>query len=107
MCKALILKTLNHVYMNHSMINKCLFPLSLCMMLVNADAFAQTSGINSIEWKKIATLPATDGSPSIGFAGAINAVYSESLIVAGGANFPDKMPWDGGKKHYSDEIKVL
>ena len=93
--------------MKHNMINKCLFPLSLCIMLVNTEAFSQKTGINSIEWKKIATLTEADGRPSIGFAGAINAVYSESLIVAGGANFPDKMPWDGGKKHYSDELEVL
>ena len=93
--------------MKSSMINKCLFPLSLCIMLVNTNALSQNTAINSIEWEKIATLPGAVGSPSIGFAGAINAVHGESMIVAGGANFPDKMPWDGGKKHYSDEIRVL
>jgi len=93
--------------MKHNLINKCLFPLSLCIMLANTDAFSQKTGIKSIEWKKVATLPDADGNPSIGFAGAINAVYSGSMIVGGGANFPDKMPWDGGKKHYSDEINVL
>lgn len=37
------------------------------------------------------------------FAGVSNGV----LIVAGGANFPDKMPWDGGKKVWHDSIHVL
>src|SRR5688500_14107370 len=88
-CKVLISKTLNlGQHMNHSMINKYLFPLSLCIMLINTGALSQTKGVESIEWKKIATLPDVDGKPSLGFAGAINAVYSESLIVAGGANFP-------------------
>ena len=93
--------------MKRTMISKCLLPLSLCIMLVNTNAFSQKTGIDSIEWKKIATLPDADETPSIGFAGAINAVHSESLIVAGGANFPDKMPWEGGKKQYSDEIHIL
>ena len=89
------------------LLSKYFFPLSLCIMFVNTDVFSQKTGIDSVEWKKIATLPNPDGSPSIGFAGAINAVYNESLIVGGGANFPDKMPWEGGTKQYSDEIHIL
>ena len=30
-----------------------------------------------------------------------------ALIVAGGANFPEGYPWDGGKKIYHDRIFVL
>ncbi len=48
-----------------------------------------------------------DGSVSLGFAGPINGINNDVLIVAGGANFQDKMPWEGGKKHYSNEIHVL
>ena len=29
------------------------------------------------------------------------------LIVAGGANFPDKMPWEGGRKVWHDTVFVL
>lgn len=42
-----------------------------------------------------------------GMAGAIAGTHGGVLIAAGGANFPDKMPWDGGKKIYYDEIFVL
>jgi N-acetylneuraminic acid mutarotase len=28
----------------------------------------------------------------------------DKLIVAGGANFPDKKPWEGGKKRWYDEV---
>jgi N-acetylneuraminate epimerase len=28
-------------------------------------------------------------------------------LVAGGANFPNGLPWEGGKKYYSNEIHVL
>lgn len=76
-------------------------------MFVNTDVLSQKAGIDCVEWKKIATLPGRDRGQSIGVAGAVNAVYNNSLIVAGGANFPDKMPWEGGKKHFSDELHVL
>jgi len=37
-----------------------------------------------------------------GMAGIIAGAHGGVLIAAGGANFPDKMPWDGGKKIYYD-----
>ena len=42
-----------------------------------------------------------------GVAGVIAGVHNGVLIAAGGANFPDKMPWEGGVKVYYDEIFVL
>ncbi|SDM80382.1 cyclically-permuted mutarotase family protein [Daejeonella rubra] len=87
--------------------NKFLFSLSLFIMIINTEAFSQEKAIATIQWEKIATLENADGSRSIGLAGAINAVYDHALLIAGGANFPDKMPWEGGKKHYSDEINIL
>jgi cyclically-permuted mutarotase family protein len=87
--------------------NKFLSSLSLFIMIVNTEAFSQGKAITTIQWDKIATLENSDGSRSIGVAGAINAVYDQALIIAGGANFPDKMPWEGGKKQYSDEIHIL
>jgi len=87
--------------------NKFLSSLSLFIMIINTEAFSQEKAIATIQWEKIATLENSDGSRSIGLAGAINAVNDHALIVAGGANFPDKMPWEGGKKHYSDEIHIL
>jgi N-acetylneuraminate epimerase len=55
-----------------------------------------------LEWKKLAPLPS-----SLGVAGAFAGVSGGALIVAGGANFPDKMPWDGGAKVWHDEVFVL
>lgn len=71
------------------------------------DAFSQKKAVNHIQWKKAAQLQNADGSISLGFAGAINGITNDVLIVSGGANFQDKMPWEGGKKHYSKEIHVL
>ncbi|WP_202552009.1 DUF1668 domain-containing protein [Ginsengibacter hankyongi] len=62
----------------------------------------------SVKWKFGAALPPSRGqSKSLGFAGVINGVSNNVLIVAGGANFPHGLPWEGGKKYYSDEIHVL
>lgn len=39
---------------------------------------------------------------SLGYAGPITGVIDDLLIVGGGANFPEAMPWLGGtKKYYS------
>ena len=45
--------------------------------------------------------------PTPGMAGIIAGAHAGVLIAAGGANFPDKLPWAGGKKIYYDEIFVL
>lgn len=62
----------------------------------------------TISWKKIACVPdAGEAKTSLGLAGAINGVNNDVLIVAGGSNFADKLPWEGGKKVYYDKIFVL
>ncbi len=76
-------------------------------MLITNPVFAQKTKVPRVEWIMAAKLQNADGSESLGFAGAINAICNDVLIVAGGANFPDKKPWDGGIKYYSDEIHVL
>jgi len=42
-----------------------------------------------------------------GFGGPAVGVHRDALIVAGGANFPDLPPWEGGKKVWHDRIFVL
>lgn len=88
--------------------NKPFFPLILTLLIMSTTVgFSQKTKITNVEWKKAAQLQNADGSLSLGFAGPINGITNNVLIVAGGANFPDKMPWEGGKKHYSNEIHVL
>ncbi|PIB38266.1 sodium:solute symporter family transporter [Maribacter sp. 4G9] len=48
-----------------------------------------------------------EGNPSLGFAGMIGGSHNNVIIAAGGANFPEGLPWEGGKKVYSDKIYVL
>jgi N-acetylneuraminate epimerase len=54
------------------------------------------------EWTKLPALPDAEG-----FAGSFAGVSHGSLVVAGGANFPDKKPWEGGKKVWTDTVFVL
>ena len=78
------------------------------LMLNNMPAVAQSQKAISIEWKTIAELPPFHNqSKSIGVAGPVVGVINNKLIVAGGANFPDKMPWQGGKKAYYNNIVIF
>ncbi|HEU4632840.1 MAG TPA: kelch repeat-containing protein [Flavisolibacter sp.] len=57
-----------------------------------------------MQWKIAGELPPTDGQEkSLGVAGPVAGVSNDVLLVAGGANFPDAMPWQGGKKKYYRE----
>lgn len=82
-------------------------PLILICMLPTLHLVAQKPSI-CVSWKRIAILPPVASNPkSLGIAGAINGVTNNVFIVAGGSNFPDGLPWEGGKKNYYDQIFVL
>lgn len=53
-------------------------------------------------WRQLPALPDPKGLAAT-FAG----VHRDALLVAGGANFPDRMPWDGGQKKWHDRVWVL
>ena len=54
------------------------------------------------EWKHLPEIPEPRGLAAV-FAG----VSHDALIVAGGANFPDAPPWQGGNKVWHDRVWVL
>ncbi len=56
----------------------------------------------STTWRKLPPYPQAPG-----MAGMMVGVHQGVLIAAGGANFPDVHPWDGGKKSIYPEIYVL
>lgn len=73
--------------------------------LMTTNISAQTT-LPAIKWSVAADLM-NDGRTSIGYAGMISGVHNDVLIIAGGANFPELLPYQGGKKYYSDKIFVL
>ncbi len=75
-------------------------------MLHSSDIMAQKPNL-TLSWKKISIIPSSDANVSLGSAGTINGISNNVFIVAGGSNFPNVKPWDGGKKSYSDKIYVL
>lgn len=71
-----------------------MFARILIFSLLSASAQGQ--------WMRLEPLPDKEG-----FAGAFAGVSADALIVAGGTNFPDKMPWEGGVKRWYDDVHVL
>ncbi len=55
-----------------------------------------------LKWSQLPPLP-----DRLGVAGAFAGQSGGTLLVAGGANFPDKMPWEGGKKVWHDVVYGL
>lgn len=55
-----------------------------------------------VRWEQLPSVPDPEGfaSPFAGVSGGV-------LILAGGANFPDKRPWEGGVKTWYDSTFVL
>jgi len=84
-----------------------MFRVSTCLifsMLWMLTANSQHLPNQLTNWKKVGAFPATNGIPSIGLAGQSAGVFGNFMIVAGGTNFPDKMPWEGGRKVYYDDV---
>ncbi len=62
----------------------------------------------NIEWSELPQLPPpAPGIKQPGVAGPFAGIHGTTLIIAGGANFRDTMPWHGGKKYYHDDIYAL
>lgn len=54
---------------------------------------------DSFIWTPLPPLP-----DPLGFAGAFVGTHHGALLVAGGANFPDRPPWEGGTKTWHDRV---
>jgi N-acetylneuraminate epimerase len=69
-------------------------------LVTTAAVQTQTVGFH---WSELAAIPNQHG-----FAGSFGGTSNGSLIVAGGANFPDGgAPWTGSKKVWTNQVFVL
>lgn len=76
-------------------------------MFFSVSTYAQKTKGKPLHWIIAAELPILNGQDSsLGYAGPITGIHEDRLIVAGGANFPDALPWNGGKKEYYDQVYV-
>ena len=70
--------------------------IAACGSAQNDDAGATAT------WSELPPLPDV-----VGFGGPFVGVHRRALIVAGGANFPQAPPWEGGEKVWHDRVFVL
>ncbi|MBD0349918.1 MAG: hypothetical protein ICV65_02060 [Flavisolibacter sp.] len=88
--------------------NRSIIYILLMLLFYTAHISAQKQEVLSIHWKMAGVLPADNGQKqALGFAGPVVGIHNNVLIIAGGANFPDSMPWLGGRKKYCDDVYVL
>ena len=67
------------------------------IFMITAIFSIATNVVLAQEWTRLPSLPDKEG-----FAGMFAGVSRGALIVAGGANFPGKKPWEGGAKVWRD-----
>lgn len=77
-----------------------IFPLLFFASFFCSPLYASAFKVEErISWDASLNLPGLDGKPNPGVAGAYSGFVGDDLLIAGGANFPDKKPWEeGGKK---------
>lgn len=65
----------------------------------------------SVSWGRLPDLPnspsVAESAAPLGVSGHFTGLIGETLIVAGGCNFPDKPVAEGGSKRFYDEIWAL
>lgn len=76
-------------------------------LIALSECGAATTPTNSsapslLDWTRLPPLP-----DPLGVAAPFAGVSGGALLVAGGANFPNGFPWQGGKKVWHDEVFVL
>ena len=74
--------------------------ISLSLWCSSTPAVGQEN--HWIAAEKLAEIP-----DPVGLAGPFCGLVNDSLLVAGGANFPNGMPWEGGTKIWHDDVYRL
>jgi len=71
-------------------------------------AVAQEKIFDAYGWSNLPALPPAHGeAKQVGLAGPFAGTHNGSLLVAGGANFPNGSAWLGGKKVWWEDVYVL
>ncbi|MCK5740566.1 sodium:solute symporter, partial [bacterium] len=87
---------------------KNIFLNLLFCLLVLAAQLSGASISEQFAWCELPELPPVSGQAlQPGIASPFVGTHNEALIVAGGANFPQKMPWNGGPKVWQNDVFVL
>lgn len=76
--------------------------LALCLLIPLQGGLAEGRDEERLTWSELAALPDTPG-----LGGPFVGVHRGVLLVAGGANFPDAPPWEGGSKVWYGDVLAL
>ena len=78
-------------------------PHYLVVWLLVLSAMAGPAAVPAAyRWRRLPSIPDRKG-----LAGLFSGVSGGSLLVAGGANFPKKPPWEGGRKEWRRGVYAL
>lgn len=90
---------------------KTLLLTGLLLFAVPLFVHAEQSSLNNryerIEWQQTLSLPTRDAAPHPGVAGAFSGFIGDYLVIAGGANFPNGMPWENGEKKWHQSLYAI
>ncbi|MVZ66219.1 hypothetical protein GQF61_10150 [Sphingobacterium sp. DK4209] len=79
------------------------FHTAIILSSMLLSACAQQGSLSSISWGADQHLPKQQNQAHLGVAGPITAVLGDYLVLAGGANFPNGLPWENGQKTYQNQ----
>lgn len=80
---------------------------TMLQLVASSCSFTRNEQL-SLTWQNLPEMPPSNGETvQTGLAGPITGAHGNYVLVAGGANFEDEMPWRGGKKKYQDEIFLM
>lgn len=92
------------------MLKRVIIPLALLLAAATApvrgaETTTQLTRTDAIVWDDALRLPApNDSTAHRGLAGVFAGKAGGRLVVAGGANFPGAMPWEGGEKRWYGDV---
>ncbi len=79
-----------------------MFRAALCGSALLLAGLRAAAPADALRWSQLPPLPDREG-----FAFPFAGISHGALLVAGGANFPDQRPWEGGTKVWYDTVYVL
>ncbi len=84
-----------------------LLPYFIFLIMLNSCISSYSEQVSLKPANFPAIPPVAGDSVQPGLAGPVTGSYGNFVLVAGGANFENGLPWRGGQKKYHDEIFLL
>ena len=87
-------------------------PILLAILIANffpmQSGMPQDTPATQLVWEQLSQIPAAQGKQTQpGVAGPFVGSHNGVVILAGGANFPNGLPWEKGPKVYHKDVFVL